>query len=361
MSRPFVCVNIGADGGNMKLHYVAVLAALALAPTSAARAEETTIHVALVRSISNGAELIALDRGYFKQYGLNVVIDDIDTSANTIAMLATNRLQIVAGGIAAGYFNALEKGVPVTIIADRVSTPIRHELMLRPDLKDEIKDLKQLKGRTIASNGVGSVSTYELGKMLETVGLKASDVDIKILRFNQMGAAFANKAIDAALVIPPFTYEFLDQHLAVGFAEPDKLVQPSPMTIAVIMTNTDWAKQNHDALQGYVNAYLRGVRDYCNAYHHGAIRSEMIESIVRHASERDPKLLNDYPWVARSPDLRINVASMLDMQDWYVANKFSTAKLPAERLLDTSYAENAVKNLGPFVLENKASTLEGCR
>src|SRR3974390_951365 len=174
----------------MTLRSFAMLAALGLVST-AAQAEGTTIHVALVRSISNGAELIALDRGYFKQYGLNVVIDDIDTSANTIAMLATNRLQIVAGGIAAGYFNALDKGVPVTIIADRVSTPIRHELMLRPDLKDEIRDLKQLKGRTIASNGVGSVSTYELGKMLETAGLTASDVAITILRFTQMGAAFA--------------------------------------------------------------------------------------------------------------------------------------------------------------------------
>ena len=64
--------------------------------------------------------------------------------------------------------------------------------------------------------------------------LKLSDVDVKVLRFPQMGAALANKAIDAALLIPPFTYEFLDQHLAVNFAEPDQLVQPNPMTIAVI-------------------------------------------------------------------------------------------------------------------------------
>ena len=276
-------------------------------------------------------------------------------------MLATNRLQIVAGGISAGYFNALQKDIPITIIGDRVSTPIRHNLMLRPDLKDQITAIKQLKGRTIASNGAGSVSTYELGKLLETGGLKLSDVDVKVLRFPQMGPAFANKAIDAALVIPPFTYEFLDQHLAVEFAEPDKLVQPNPMTIAVIMVNTDWAKANGDALQGYVTAYLRGVRDYCNAYHHGSIRQEMIDSIVRHAAERNPKLLNEYPWVARSPDLRVNVASMLDMQDWYVANKFSTAKLPAEQLVDMTYADAAVKKLGPFVLENKESKLTGCR
>src|SRR5215813_1370197 len=137
-----------------------LLAALALLGGLAAPRAETDVHVALVRSISNGAELIALYRGYFKENGLNVTIEDINTSANTIAMLATNRLQIVAGGIAAGYFNALEKNIPITIIGDRVSTPIRHNLMLRPDLKGEITDLKQLKGKTIASNGTGSVLIY---------------------------------------------------------------------------------------------------------------------------------------------------------------------------------------------------------
>src|ERR1700680_4936197 len=130
----------------MKPRSLAALIALGVvAATGVARAEEITINIALVRSISNGAELFALDRGYFKEAGLNVVIEDINTSANTIAMLATNRLQIVAGGISAGYFTALQKDVQISIIADRVSTPIRHNLMLRPDLKDEIKDLKQLK------------------------------------------------------------------------------------------------------------------------------------------------------------------------------------------------------------------------
>src|ERR1700731_3585020 len=150
----------------MKLRQLAALVALIAAAAAAARAEDTTIHIALVRSVSNGAELIALDRGYFKEAGLNVVIDDIDTSANTMVLLAQNKLQIIAGGVSAGYFNALEKGMPVIIIGDRVSTPIGHDLMLRADPKDQITDLRQLKGRAIASNGVGSVSTYETGKML---------------------------------------------------------------------------------------------------------------------------------------------------------------------------------------------------
>src|SRR5262249_9798417 len=136
-----------------------LLTALALLGGLTVARAETDIRIALVRSISNGAELLALDRGYFKENGLNVTLEDINTSANTIAMLATNRLQIVAGGIAAGYFNAIEKNIPVTIIGDRVSTPIRHNLMLRPDLKDQITDLKQLKRKTIPSNRPAPAST----------------------------------------------------------------------------------------------------------------------------------------------------------------------------------------------------------
>ncbi|HSV21958.1 MAG TPA: ABC transporter substrate-binding protein [Xanthobacteraceae bacterium] len=334
--------------------------AVAVCVVTLASAQET-IRIGIARSVSNGAELIAIEKGYFRDVGIKVEIDDVDTSANTIALLATNRLQVLAGGISAGYFNAIEKDLPIAIIADRVSTPIGHNLMLRPDLKDRITSLAGLKGKVIASNGTGSVSTYEVGKMLETAGVSIADVDVKIIPFTQMSVAFANKAIDAGIVIPPFVSQFLEQGHAVGFAEPDMLVKPKPMTIAVIMVNTDWAKRNAELLGSYYTAYLRGVRDYCNAYHGAPIKEEIIAALIRHGSERRPELLHKYPWPARSPDGRINTASLLDMQDWYIKNGFSRAKLPAERLVDASYAEFAVQKLGPFVPINKDSKLDGCR
>ena len=335
---------------------------LALAPFLAApAAAEDTVRIGMARSVSNGAELIAIEKGYFKEAGIKVEMEDIDTSANTIALLATNRLQIVAGGISAGYFNAIEKDLPITVIADRVSAPVGHNLMLRPDLKDKVTNLAQLKGKVIASNGAGSVSTYEVGKMLETAGLTIADVDVKIFPFTQMPVAFANKAIDAGIVIPPFVWQFAEQNLAANFAEPDALVKPSPMTIAVIMVNTDWAKKNAAVLRNYYTAYMRGLRDYCDAYHGDPVKDEIIAALIRHGSERRPELLHKYPWPARSPDGRINIASMLDMQDWYVKNGYSRTRFPAERLVDTSYADYAVQKLGPYVPANKDSKLEGCR
>jgi NitT/TauT family transport system substrate-binding protein len=339
-----------------------LLASLALAASvCAAPAQEVTIKIGLVKSISNVANLWAIERGYFREVGIKLVPEDLDTSANVLALLAQNQLQIVEGGISAGYFNALEKSLPVTIVMDRVTSPLGHNLMLRPDYKGKITRLNQLKGKVIASNGAGSVSSYEVGKMLETDGITIADTDVKVLPFQQMAIALTNKAIDAALVIPPFTAQFIEQGFGVPFASPDDLVKPHPLSIAVSMINTDWAKANDQVVRNYYLAYMRGVRDYCNAYHGGSLRKPMIDLLIKSGTETREPLLNKYPWPARNPNGQINVDSMLDMQDWYVKNKFSNNKLPAAKLVNTSYAEAAVKKLGPFVLENKDSKLDGCR
>jgi len=340
---------------------LAVSLAAGALTAGAASAQETTIKIGLVKSISNVANLWAVDRGWMKEAGIKLVVEDLDTTANVLALLAQNQLQIVEGGISAGYFNGLEKNLPITMVMDRVSSPLGHNLMLRPDLKGQITSLKQLKGKVIASNGTGSVSTYEVGKMLETEGLSIADVEVKVLPFTQMALAFANKAIDAAIVIPPFTSQFLDQGHAVAFKDPDDLVKPHPMTIAVSMINTDWAKANDRAVRAYYAAYLRSVRAYCNAYHGGKDRAAMIDLMIKSGTENRPQLLHQYPWPARSPNGEINTASVLDMQTWYVKSKMSTAQLPAERLMSTGYIKEAVQKLGPFELENKDSKLPGCR
>jgi NitT/TauT family transport system substrate-binding protein len=337
-------------------------AAFIAAGLTAAQADETVVHLGAVRSITSGVTAWASERGYFKEVGIKLDASDLDTSANSIALLSQNQLDVIEGGIAAGYFNGLEKNLPITMVMDRVSTPIGHNLMLRPDLKDQITDVKQLKGKVIATNGTGSVSTYEIGKLLALGGLSINDVDLKVLPFTQYALAFANKAIDAAEVIPPWRTQFVKDNIAVPFLDVDALVKPTPMTIAVVMINTDWAKKNPELTRNFFVAYLRGVRDYCQAYHGGAIRQAFVDLVAKSGIERRPEILNDQKaWPARSPDGKINTASMLDMQAWYSANKMSTANFSAERVVDSSYADYAAKKLGLFELENKASTLPGCR
>src|ERR1700712_3452417 len=95
-------------------------ASLALAVGfSAAHAQDATIKIGLVKSISNVANLWAAEKGYFREVGIKIEPEDLDTSANVLALLAQNQLQVIEGGISAGYFNALEKNLPVTMVMDR--------------------------------------------------------------------------------------------------------------------------------------------------------------------------------------------------------------------------------------------------
>jgi NitT/TauT family transport system substrate-binding protein len=339
-----------------------LLACLAIVGSAiTAQAEEITVRVGTVRSISTATILWAVEKGYFKDFGIKVVTETLDTAANSIALLAQNQLQLVEGGISAGYFNALEKNLPITMVLDRVSSPLGHNLMLRPDHQGKITQLRQLKGKTIASNGSGAVSTYEVGKLLESDGLTLADVDIKVIPFTQYALAFTNKAIDAAITIPPFTAQLLDGGFAVNFKDPDDIVKPHPLTIAVSMVNTDFAKANRELMRNYYVAYLRAIRDYCQAYHGGSTRQSFIDLAIRTGTETRPELLHKYPWPARSPNGKINVNSMLDINAWYVTNKMSTQKFPAERVLNSTFIDAAAKKLGPFELQNKASKLPGCR
>ena len=188
--------------------------------------------------------------------------------------------------------------------------------MLRPELKGTVKSLKDLKGRVVASNGQGSVSTYETGKMLETRRPDARRRGTENLPVHQMGLAVRNKAIDAGLADPAVRRQLEEQGLAVPFASVDELVKPQPMTIAVIMANSDWVKANPELVQKYITAWLRGAREYCQAYHGGATARRSSTNWSGARSSRGWKCCEKYPWPARDPNGKINVASMLDINAW---------------------------------------------
>jgi hypothetical protein len=48
------------------------------------------------------------------------------------------------------------------------------------------------------------------------------------------------------------------------------------------------------------------------------------------------------------------------MQAWFKRNKFTNAVFPAERLVDTSFAQYAAQKLGPLRLEHDDGK-PGCR
>jgi NitT/TauT family transport system substrate-binding protein len=331
------------------------------AGTAAAADAPKPIAIGVVPSVPAGSTYIALEKGYFRDAGLDVTIGTLDSASQTIPFLASNRMQLVQGGVSVGYFNALAQGLPITMILDVGSSPLYHDLLVRPDLAGTIKTMADLKGRPVALVSAGAITTYELGKSLETGGLTIKDVEIKYIPFTQMGAAFANKAIDVGLEVPPFGDLIVDQGIAAKWVDPDKLVQPSPMSIVAYMINTDWAKQNPDVAHRLFVALVRAGREYCQAYHHGPNRPEVEDIMIKNKVMTDRDLLEKTPWQSRDPNGRFNMASLVDVQDWFFREHMIDQKVPAERIANNDYADAAAKELGPFELVNKSDPLQGCR
>ena len=71
-----------------------------------------------------GSTLIAEEKGYFREAGLDVKIERINSMGKAVAFLAANHVQVAQGGINAGIFNAMAQGLPVTLALDGGSTPL---------------------------------------------------------------------------------------------------------------------------------------------------------------------------------------------------------------------------------------------
>jgi hypothetical protein len=108
-------------------------------------------------------------------------------------------------------------------------------------------------------------------------------------------------------------------------------------------------------------ALARAGRDYCQAYHRGPNRGELLDVMVANKVVNDRDLLDRMDWQARSPNGSVSLDSVTSMQAFYKQERIIDREVPAGRLVDPRFADAAAKDLGAFELLNKSSTLKGCR
>jgi NitT/TauT family transport system substrate-binding protein len=278
-----------------------------------------------------------------------------------VAFIATNQMQVGQGGMNAGYFNSVATGLPITMTLDSGSTPLYHKIILRTDLKNTIKTIADLKGRKIGLSSPGASSVYEMGMVLDSVGMTIKDIDIKYISFTQMGPALLNGALDAALEVAPFGEIAVEKNMAVDWIDPEDHIKQLPLSNVAYIANTDWIKREPDVARRFFVALARAGRDYCQAYHHGPNRAEMIDVMLKHKVVTDRALVERMHWQARDPDGEITVSSVDSQQTFYKNEGIIKQTAPRDRLVDASFAKAAAKELGPFKVINTASTLKGCR
>ena len=292
---------------------------------------------------------IGIEKGYFAARGIEVKLEKFGSAAEATAPLSTGELQVLGGGINAALFNAFARGWPVRIVAARsrdVPGFSSDTLIVRSDLKDQVKTIADLKGRRIAVNVPAAALAYMLGKMLESDGLTLKDVEVVYMPWPNMGPAFAQKAIDAGTVVEPFVTQYQERGYAVPFRRAADVLKGPAFEVSVVLYNHDWAQKQPRVANDFALAYLRASRFFHDAMRGAPSRSEVIEILTRYTRVKDRALYDRMQWGYIDPNGIVNRESLRDQQDWHARQNSIPRKVDVDEIIDERYITYALEQLG---------------
>jgi NitT/TauT family transport system substrate-binding protein len=315
-------------------------------PSVVARADDT-VKIGVFQSISDAPLYIAAEKGYFSEQGLKVEVQSIDSSATVTTALASGDIDVSGGSPAASIYNAVRQGVPIRIVADKGSTHPGHgyfAFMVRKDLADKIKTPADLRGRTLAATGyfAGASNEVTIHRLLEPAGVKESEVKMS---FPDIVAGLGSGAIDAATLIEPLVTVAVDKGFAVVWKRADE-IYPSQQYAALIYG--PGITKRPDVATRFMMAYLKGVRFYNDALSGKAPRSELIGILTKNTTVKNAALYDKMALPGLDPNGKLNTAGMAEDMKWFLAEGRMKEAVDINKVVDTTYAEAAVKKLGEY-------------
>jgi NitT/TauT family transport system substrate-binding protein len=332
------------------------LAAAILADLPSRAQTNTIVKVASAGIASDIGFYLAHKKGYFRAEGLDVSLTTLANSPQMIGPLGMGQLDVGAGTVAASLYNAVAQNIAIRAVADKGSMRAGYGfsgLLVRKDLVDSgrFKSFRDLKGMTIAVGTFGSANSSAVNEALKRGGLAWEDANMVALTFPQHLAAYANKAIDASMTNEPTASQAVQDGLAVRFAGNDE-IYPDQQT-AVVLYSEIFARQRPQVASKFMRAYVKAIREYNDALKGGKIAGpnadEVISILTEYTFIKDARIHREITPAAIDPDVRMNLKGLRnDLQFFKERKLIQDPGITVERIVDTAFADAAVKELGPY-------------
>lgn len=179
---------------------IVLLAAGLLAfPAQAEKAE-----VGVLRYVSSGGLFIAVDKGYFKEEGIDVELKYFE-AAQAIAMaVVSGDADFGVTALTAGFYNLAGKGALKIIAAQgQEKKGFDGNLVLASNAAYEkgLTTMDRLAGKTVGITQIGSSFHYQMGRIAAVKGFDLKTVQLKPLQsLPNMMAAVKSGQVDAIIV-----------------------------------------------------------------------------------------------------------------------------------------------------------------
>jgi NitT/TauT family transport system substrate-binding protein len=322
----------------------------ATAPAAPAAA---TVRMGCIQGASDAGMFIAEDRGYFREQGVILDCTNFASATEMVAPLAAGQLDVGGGAPSAGLGNALSRGITLKIVADKGSTPPGFGyagIVIRRDLWESgVRTPADLRGRRVILNTVaGSSMEAALDRALRDYGLTTADVELLALAFPDMAAALANQTADVVYPIEPFVVLPVDQGTGNLWARTDEWYPGEQ--IAVLLYSSEFAEGQRDVGRRFMLAYLRALRDYNDAFQKGdpAKRRDVVDVLIRNTPLKDAALYEKMAMPGLDPNGRVNLQALEQDQEYYLRTGKQQTPIDLTQVVDGSFADWAVQQLGIY-------------
>ncbi|HLG73225.1 MAG TPA: ABC transporter substrate-binding protein [Chloroflexota bacterium] len=312
-----------------------------------------TVSVGGLGGTPDRALWIGQDEGFYTKEGVNPDVTLYKGFGEMLPLLATGKLDVGVGGISPGFFNALLSGVNVKVVSDStlIAEPppgkhMSYGLMVRKDLEGQVKTVADMKGRSIAVNGVQGIGELQLDAILHLGNLTTADVDVQSIPFPDAYAALGNKKIDGALEVEPFVTLGIQQNVAFPLADLAKAMPNSPAQW--VFYSTEFIKNRPDAGKRFLAAYTEALRLNSDALFKNKNRDEVIQLYIKHTQAKDPKAYDQQTPTVDETNAHINLQALQQAEDYFVAHGWQKSKLDVNSVVDTSFGDYVRQTLGTY-------------
>jgi len=307
------------------------------------------VTVGLKQAVSDSGILIGVAKGYYKELGIEIEMQQFGTGQDMINALAAGQLDVGATVTASGLFNAMLRDIPLKIVADKgINVPGQgfYRLIIRKDLAEEIKDFEDLRGRKLGIVGTASLDEIALDRVLNMAGMTTKDVDLQVIRsFPDIVAALSNKSIDGGMVIEPFVAQAVDKDIAIAWKDPSEY-DPDAQTALLVYGSSMTSKP--EVAEAFMVAYVKALRDYNDAFVKDIDKDAVIDILVEYSSVKEKALFSQMFPAGLNPDGYVRAKGVQLDLDWYKANEYLEGDLAAEDAIDNSYVDFALEILGKY-------------
>jgi NitT/TauT family transport system substrate-binding protein len=320
---------------------------LVLTANSIVRADEPLkAKVGVLRLSSSAPVFIALDKGYFRDSGLDIELKFFDAAQPIAVATTSGDIDFGITAFTAGLYNLGGKGTLKVIggmSREKAGYPLIGYFASNSAYAAGLKTPKDLAGKRVAVTQVGSSFHYSLGLLADKYGFKLGEVKVLPLQsLSNAAAALKGETVDAALLPASTARTLMDAggakllgwvgdetpwQLGAVFASPKTLTN-KPLVTKLLGALARADREYHDVILAAVADGKAPINDKTKP---------LLEIIAKYTTLPVEQVVGNCAYI--DPDGKLDVVNVGNQIEWLQAQGFVDKGFDADAIIAKDYVK----------------------